>query len=167
MVGGVGQHREGSQAEKCDLGQKPQQPDPVGTVDCNYASWPEAGGWTFCQCQPVVGDCGSKGWGNSWHLNSLQVQGSLQQPKGSPPKRGHEPVVGQESLPRPGTQGSHWVLQWRGCITLSAPQVHSTLTVIKAGVDGLALERAEPEEESTEGGPWATLTVQVPGWKGP
>ena len=108
-----------------------------------------------------------QGVGKFLASNSLQVQGRLQQPKGSPPKRGHEPVVGQESLPRPGTQGGHRVLQWRGCVTLSAPQVHSTLTVIQAGVAGLALERAEPEEESTEGGPWATLTVQAPGWKGP
>lgn len=47
MVGDIGQHREGSQAERCDLGQKPQQPDPVGTVGCTYASWPEAGGLDF------------------------------------------------------------------------------------------------------------------------
>lgn len=47
MVGDIGQHREGSQAERCDLGQKPQQPGPVGTVGCTYASWPEAGGLDF------------------------------------------------------------------------------------------------------------------------
>lgn len=91
VVRNIGQCRGGSQMKKCDLRHKPQQPDPWGLwevlklpglgrrvglscVDCP------------CGCQPVVGDCGSKGWDSSWHLASLQVQGSLQQPKGSPPK---------------------------------------------------------------------------------
>lgn len=46
----------------------------------------------------------------------------------------------------------HWVLQWERGITSSAPQVHSALTVTTAGVDGLVLQRAEPEQQSAEGG---------------
>ena len=58
----------------------------------------------FCRCKPVVRDCASEGWEGCLASNSLQVQGSLQQAEGCPPKRGQEPVVEEESLPSPGTQ---------------------------------------------------------------
>lgn len=78
------------------------------------------------------------------------MKGSLfHQPKGIPPKKGHELVVREE---RDGMWSGHRLLLSGKCLISSVPQVSIALTVIEAGVDGLPLERAEQEEESDEGG---------------
>lgn len=120
MVGDVGQHRRRNQAiKKCGLRQRPSTPllRGLGSVlrllGLRLASKvfvSESDG--FCWCQPAVRDCGSEGWEGCLASNSLQVQGSLQQAKGCPPKRGQEPVVEQESLPSPGTQSHPRVPHW-------------------------------------------------------
>lgn len=76
-------------------------------------------------------------------------------------KKGHELVVGGESLPRPGVQSGHWLLQGGRCLMSFVPQVSSTLTVTEAGVGGLPLERAEQKRSVLRVAPWAALQSKV------
>lgn len=66
-------------------------------------------------------------------------------------------------------RGAEWTLALAGGRGLMSfvPQVSSTRTGTEAGADGLSLESAEQKRRVLRVAPWASLTVQGPGWQEP